>query len=441
MKRAGLVGACALTAILITEAAVVRILVREADAAPLPDRLLAVLIATALLLGALLALPRSAGVAWAAVMIASAISTIEVIAVIRTLESVATQSAQRDLTMLAGGSLVAGTSIGVAYAARGWSGASRASRAAVVALCAGLLATAVAAGWAVAGVGQMASGAELSPLRIAVRIGLATIATGFLVGAARDLGPSVARALRMSRGEPASGRTWRFAALLMDDLLPGRAADRRLAAEAERARLAADLHALVLPDLRHAAASAAAAGLPAEAQIDLRRALEDVEQLMHERQSVVLEQFGLVAALEWLAEQTEERSALRVELELEGDVPDRPYGLDSTVARAVFRIALLALDNVVRHSDASTATLRLSVDRDLLKLAVVDTGTGASGAPRSSGRGLGDMRAEAAASGGSIEMSFGQGARIEAAWLARTITRNHAKQPAKLTDRSRHRGG
>ena len=71
-----------------------------------------------------------------------------------------------------------------------------------------------------------------------------------------------------------------------------------------------------------------------------------------------------MAALEWLAERTEERSALRVQLELDGAVPDGPAAIDARVARAAFRIALLGLDNVVRHAGATTATLRLSGDSD-----------------------------------------------------------------------------
>jgi signal transduction histidine kinase len=204
--------------------------------------------------------------------------------------------------------------------------------------------------------------------------------------------------------------------LLADELAPGRAADRQRAVEAERARLAEDIHALVLPDLRRAAATAEAAGLPSDVQVDLRRALEDVEQLMHERQSIVLEQFGLVAALEWLAERTEERSPLRVELELDGAVPDRPAPIEPAIARAAFRIALLALDNVVRHAGATTATISLSGAAKELRLLVVDDGRAAADPSRREGRGIADMRSAAHGSQGSIDIRFEPGMRVEAVW-------------------------
>ena len=416
MRRSGPVMACALAAIVVIGAAVLRI--ATPDQTPMADRLLVVLIAAALLLAALLALPRAQAVSWAAATVAAALGAIEVVAAVRVLEPTATGSAWRDLSTIATLSLVAAAWIAAVYAARSWQAASRASRAAVFAVAMGVAGTIAASIWAIAASGQVVAPGELSPLRTAARIGLATIAGGLLVGIARDLLPRVRRAFERSRSaadQSSSGRLWRFVSALADELLPGRVADRRRAAENERARLAADLHALVLPELRRAAATAEAAGMPAEAQVDLRRALEDVEQLMHERQSIVLEQFGLVAALEWLAERTEERSPLRVELELDDDVPDQPGAIDRVVAGAAFRIALLALDNVVRHAGATTATIRVMANPDGLRLQVLDDGAGmASDSP--DGRGIGDMRAAAAASGGTVGVTLGDRSRVEAAW-------------------------
>jgi signal transduction histidine kinase len=157
---------------------------------------------------------------------------------------------------------------------------------------------------------------------------------------------------------------------------------------------------------------------------------------MHQRQSIVLEQFGLIAALEWLAERTEERSTLRVHLDLDGAVPDGPSAVDPQVARAAFRIALLGLDNVVRHAGATTATLRLSGGPTGLRLTVEDDGAGATTLEESGGRGIPDMRTAAAESGGTIRFVAGTGARIEAAWPVELTARNHAPSRAPLADRS-----
>ena len=436
--RVGLVAAAAITALLLASAAVMRLSVETAGN-PLPDRLVSVMVGAALLLVGLLALPRLPGLAWAFVALAAPIGTLEIVAVVRSLETVAAGPAWRDLAIIAWLALVAAVVVVGAYASRNPGRASGPARLAILMVGTAVLVTAVAAAWAVLAAGQPGGPAttdELTPLRIAVRIALATIVGSFIVGAARTLAPGARRAVTRSRREPGpQGGLWRFLGLLADELLPARSDARREAAESERARLAADLHAHVLPELRRAAA-AASAGASQEMQVDLRRALEDVEQLMHQRQSMVLEQFGLIAAFEWLAERTEERSTLRVQLDLDGSVPDGPSAIDARVARAAFRIALLGLDNVVRHSGATTATLRLSGEPAGLRLTVEDDGASTTTLEESGGRGIPDMRTAAAESGGTIRFVAGTGARIEAAWPVELAALNHAPAPAPRTDRS-----
>jgi two-component system NarL family sensor kinase len=193
----------------------------------------------------------------------------------------------------------------------------------------------------------------------------------------------------------------------------------------------------VLPDLRRAAAAAAEAGDAAEPVTDgLRQAIEDVEQLMHSRQSIVLEEYGLVAALEWLAERTETRTRLEVVVELEGASVDDPDALPKPVARAAFRVALLAIDNVVRHANATRALIRLIVDRATVDLVIADDGRGFDGdtAPRS-GRGLIDMRTAANAVGATVTVeATGSGTRIAFRWPRAA---NPAMDPRDSTGGSR----
>jgi signal transduction histidine kinase len=439
--RAGLVGAAVVTALLLACAAVLRLSV-ETSGDPLPDRLVSVMVGAALLLVGLLALPPAPGLAWAIVALAAPIATLEIVAVVRSLEIVASGPAWRDLALIASLALVGTVLVVGAYASRNPGRASVLARAAILLVGAAVLATAAVAAWAVIDASQAgppAAADEITPLRVALRVALATVVGAFSVGALRSLTPAAMRAAQRARREPAAqgeGGLWRFLGLLADELLPARSDARREATEAERARLAADLHAHVLPELRRAAAAAASAGASPEMQVDLRRALEDVEQLMHQRQSIVLEQFGVVAALEWLAERTEERSALRVQLDLDGTIPDAPAAIEARVARALFRIALLGLDNVVRHAGATTATIRLSGGPAGLRLVVEDDGASTAALEASGGRGIPDMRTAAAESGGSIRFIGGTGARIEAAWPVELAARNHAPVRVPLADRS-----
>ena len=179
--------------------------------------------------------------------------------------------------------------------------------------------------------------------------------------------------------------------VFIDELVPGRDAGRNEAVESERGRLAADLHAEVLPSLRRALAQAEAGGTVERLAIDLRAAVDEVESMLLARRSIVLEEMGLLAGLEWLAERVEDRSDVRVEITVDGggeaDAPVAGAGPGSDAAlaavatadrppreaeRAAFRVAQLALDNVVRHAPASTARVSVAVGPRLIRLRVED---------------------------------------------------------------------
>src|SRR6185503_14116369 len=198
-----------------------------------------------------------------------------------------------ELSWITAVSLLVAALVAAAYAGKEWRRSVAARALGLLVLGGGVVAAGIVVGSAGDRVDPVAAAGGASPFRVAARLGVTTIAAGLLIGMALDLAGPAARAFRAWRvgGAPGGGPLWRLLRLFAEEVFPGRVADRQAAAEAERARLAADLHALVLPDLRRAAAAAEAAGVPPEAQVDLRRALEDVEQLMHERQSIVLEQF------------------------------------------------------------------------------------------------------------------------------------------------------
>jgi signal transduction histidine kinase len=434
VRRPTLIDACTGAAALVAEAAMFRLTVGGAS---LLDQLTGVLAAAGFVIAGVLAAPRSPAIAWPSITIATFLASVEVFAVIRSRELAVTAASWTELSWVTAVTLVVGTLVAAAYAGREWRRSLASRLLGFLVLGAGVLAAVVVAVSASSPVDPDAAATGATPFRVAARIGVATIAAGLLIGLTVDVARPAARAYRRWRanGAPSGGALWRFLALFAEEVLPGRATERRAGAEAERARLAADLHALVLPDLRRAAAAAEAAGVPADAQVDLRRALEDVEQLMHERQSVVLEQFGLVAAFEWLAERTQERSPIRVDLEIDGEVPDGPGAVEPGVARAAFRIALLALDNAVRHAGATTATVRLSARPEALRLEVVDDGTAHLAVGPAAGRGLADMRTEASTSGGAIALTLEPSVRVAAEWPRATAARTAASEDAALRDR------
>ena len=257
---------------------------------------------------------------------------------------------------------------------------------------------------------------------------LGVIAALTLVGLVRDLRPAFARTReRIAAGGSAGavpGGPLSAVRIFVDELVPGRAAGRAEAAEDERGRLAADLHAEVLPSLRQALAEAEAGGTVERLAADLRSAVDEVESLLVARRSIVLEELGLLAGVEWLAERVEDRSAVRVEIEVDtaeagGGRPPRD------VERAAFRVAQLALDNVVRHAPGSTARVRLATSSTGVRLRIEDDGGGPAAdeeaATRGGRRGIADMRAEARACGAALAIGRGTdgvGTAVDLRWPA-----------------------
>jgi signal transduction histidine kinase len=256
----------------------------------------------------------------------------------------------------------------------------------------------------------------VTPYRLAARLMLAVSLGALALGAMLVVLPRLGQAWRRTTAPSPIG--WVDA--LVEAFAPG--LGRQRAAESERARLAADLHARVVPDLRQALTTAAASSPGSELVVErLRATLGDLETLMVERQSLVLEDFGLVAALEWLAERTQERTgaAIALDLEDEGGAEDVTHEAveiapaaeprpPRAVERAAFRVALLAADNAARHAPGATIAIRVRVGSGAVRVDVSDDGPGfdleAARSRPSGRRGLADMTTEAAAVGARLEI-------------------------------------
>jgi signal transduction histidine kinase len=409
-----------------------------------------------------LSIRRAAAVTWITAIAAAGLACIEIVAVARTgpANPWATPAPWAALVVLAEAGVVLSAALAVAYASRPRRDVGGGPTALVrwlgVLAMAGLTGLAAWTSWLAVTAPMLVvttgAGDVITDLRASARAGLLILLGGLLVGAAEDVvGPFTRARGRwrlMARLRGASGPSLpAFARLLVDELLPGNARRREALVEGERARIAADLHAMVLPELRRAAADAAAGDAAGGLAANLQRAVEDVEQLMHGRQSIVLEEFGLVAALEWLAERTESRGPLRVELQLDGPDSEAPAEPPREVARVAFRVGLVALDNVVRHAAASVATIALTWSPTGLQMTIGDDGRGfepaVAGRP-TGGRGLADMVAEAARVGASLRIDGAggeRGTRVELAWHRAPIADDHRIVPRDTTDRSQAPAG
>ncbi|WP_369804732.1 PAS domain-containing sensor histidine kinase [Cupriavidus sp. YR651] len=148
----------------------------------------------------------------------------------------------------------------------------------------------------------------------------------------------------------------------------------------------------------------------------MHRVLDDtvasVRRIASDLRPALLDELGMVPAIEWLANDFSDRYGLAVTVDAEDDkVPEK-------VAVAAFRIVQEALSNVVRHANASLAMVSIVREGTRLRLEIHDNGTGPEDRQARDGQrkslGLLGIRERARLLGGDITIhnSPGQGFRL-----------------------------
>jgi len=154
------------------------------------------------------------------------------------------------------------------------------------------------------------------------------------------------------------------------------------AQELERQRLARELHdetgqaltsiLLGLKPLEEALADHPARADLAELREHVVTALQDVRRLAVELRPAVLDDFGLVPALERLIESFAEQSEIRVDFHSAlGDMR-----LPSEVESTLYRIVQESLTNIVKHADAHNISVSLSRRASTVAAVIEDDGAG-----------------------------------------------------------------
>ncbi|MEX3671425.1 PAS domain S-box protein [Paraburkholderia phenoliruptrix] len=132
-----------------------------------------------------------------------------------------------------------------------------------------------------------------------------------------------------------------------------------------------------------------------------------VRRIAADLRPVMLDDLGLIPAVEWLANDFTNRYGIEVERDIEtGDARFSPTG-----ATALFRIVQEALTNVARHADATLVTLSLRVANEGFVLRIADNGLGSShgGEPAGKSFGLLGIRERAHMLGGAVDIQTAQG--------------------------------
>ena len=140
----------------------------------------------------------------------------------------------------------------------------------------------------------------------------------------------------------------------------------------------------------------------------LDRTVAATRRMAADLRPMMLDDLGLVPAIEWLAGNFMQRygvpCTLSVHEELAFELPE-PY------ATAVFRIIQESLNNIAKHAAASRVSIMLDTTVDRVRLRVQDDGCGflSDGARKPESLGLIGLRERAQLLGGSVSISSARG--------------------------------
>lgn len=129
-------------------------------------------------------------------------------------------------------------------------------------------------------------------------------------------------------------------------------------------------------------------------------AMDTVRRIATDLRPSVLDDLGLVAAVEWQTQEFERSTGITAQLEVQATYPE----LNDACATTAFRILQETLTNVTRHAHATRVTIALRVSTEELTLEVRDNGRGISESELASPRSLGlvGSRERAIACGGEL---------------------------------------
>jgi PAS domain S-box-containing protein len=139
--------------------------------------------------------------------------------------------------------------------------------------------------------------------------------------------------------------------------------------------------------------------------------IKDVQRISSDLRPGILDDLGLVSAIEWYCDEFEKRTGIKCILKLDS----ADYG-DSQINLSFFRVLQETLTNVIRHANASSVTIKLHHTQKGTTLDIMDNGIGITREKVESAKSLGliGMRERVREFGGKVGISSrkGQGTKL-----------------------------
>jgi two-component system, NarL family, sensor kinase len=194
--------------------------------------------------------------------------------------------------------------------------------------------------------------------------------------------------------------------------------------EQERKHIAAELHdgvgqllSALINQLEHV--SRQDKGVDLSVCLDLARvALSDTREVSRLMRPRILDDLGLLAALQWLVRIMSEKGKTLIQLDNEME-----RELDEETQTLIFRVVQEALTNAVKHANASYIQVLVAVKSQVLLIKVKDNGVGMvqTQAKAPDGFGLAAMEDRVEAFGGQLTIDSSPGAGCELKVLLTSI--------------------
>jgi PAS domain S-box-containing protein len=148
-----------------------------------------------------------------------------------------------------------------------------------------------------------------------------------------------------------------------------------------------------------------------EKEVDLRikkvsdlvtDSIKTVQSLTSRLRPQIIDDLGLVSAIDWYTTEYSERSHIEISLDMDEDLDVEP-----DTAMVIFRIMQEALTNVARHSKANTVEIKLIREGNDLSFRMSDNGIGITDSQLASRKSFGiiSMKERAASLGGTFKIS------------------------------------
>jgi signal transduction histidine kinase len=162
------------------------------------------------------------------------------------------------------------------------------------------------------------------------------------------------------------------------------------------------------------------------------QALRTVRDMAMGLRPAMLDELGLIPALQWQGREHSRRTGIPVSLEVEGGVDELP----EEYRTCVYRVVQEALTNIAKHASARKILIGVATRDDVLSISVKDDGVGFDTQARSrGGLGLLGMAERVKKLGGNLEVISqpGMGASILARMPLKEVTVTHEENSSLVS--------